>query len=220
MLDPAIEQLRDALHTFVFWSTHSTVDMDDYRELSAAEAVLLKAEWSVIAKRSQDELGIPAEYWLYELLDDLEIVRRTDRGGEISFEALARLDNRKRYLLSLSSKVEQADAAMTLGREHTEPTDATPPTPPSKTIRGVSLRDAAIIFNENDETLATSSVKRWRNSRAPTLPPPVGLDPLHSQTHLFDLVKLWEFLKILEASVATDDRLWELKSKLRNVRTG
>lgn len=85
-------------------------------------------------------------------------------------------------------------------------------------MKGVTLRDAALLLNDGDGGLATVTIERWRNSRAPELPSSIGKCPDHSQRDIFPLQTLRAFLDIMEPGKITPDFVRNLSTKLRQPR--
>lgn len=89
------------------------------------------------------------------------------------------------------------------------------------TIKGVSLRDLAMILNDNDRESATASKRRWQNRRkAPHLPTPLGLCRADGSSSLYAPSAILKFVKEIEGATSLDfssaERL--LKKLLRPVR--
>lgn len=90
-----------------------------------------------------------------------------------------------------------------------DPANGDPP------VKGVSLRDAAMFLNEFNETVARATVRRWRNSRSPKVPSPIGRDPDHHQRRLYPLPEILKFIENAEGPQQAKGCSPFLKSRLR-----
>ena len=80
----------------------------------------------------------------------------------------------------------------------------------SVVLKGISLRTAALLANEDDSIAASATKKRWHNNREPKLPKPLGKlqnDSPNSQTNLYDPTELLEFIRLADPNVV--DRVRE-----------
>lgn len=75
-------------------------------------------------------------------------------------------------------------------------------------VRGISLREAAKVINEDHENDAPKFKKKWLNKKKPKLPPSIGKSLEHSQTDLYEPSALLDFLeKIGDARPADKPKL-------------
>ena len=83
------------------------------------------------------------------------------------------------------------------------------------TLEGCSLLDAALYLNDFNETVARATVRRWRNSRSPKVPSPIGRDPDHRQRRLYQLPEMLKFIETAEGPQQAKGCSQFLKSRLR-----
>lgn len=68
------------------------------------------------------------------------------------------------------------------------------------TSKGVSMLDAALILNDEDEDLALQQVHRWQRKRG-AKPPHIGFDPEHAQRKLYAPSALAAWIEKIEVAL-------------------